>query len=84
MTANLLVMRGDYDMEKMARRYLTIDDIQKEYLPIGKKRLRILVKRYLPVKMIGNRMFVERGKLEELLKSAESISLDLGFGLSYK
>ena len=45
--------------------YLSITDIQKEYLPISRKKLRIFVKRYLDAKMIGNRIFVSREELEE-------------------
>lgn len=33
--------------------YICITDIQKEYLPISRKKLRIFVKRYLDTKMIG-------------------------------
>ena len=51
------------------RKYLSIDDIQKEYLPISKKRLRMLVKKHLDTKTIGNRLFVEREQLEALLNS---------------
>ena len=54
------------------RKYLSIDDIQKEYLPISKKRLRMLVKKPLDTKTIGNRLFVEREQLETLLKSSIS------------
>lgn len=59
------------------RKYITIDEIQREYLPMSKKKIRILVKRYLPAKMLGNRIFVERQKLEELLSSTELHQLDL-------
>ena len=44
-----------------------MDDIQKEYLPLSKKRIRTLVKQYLPVKTIGGRIFVDRQQLEDLL-----------------
>ena len=54
------------------RKYLSIDDIQKEYLPISKKRLRIMVKKHLDTKTIGNRLFVEREQLETLLNSSIS------------
>ena len=57
------------------RKYLTIDDIQKEYLPISKKRLRMFVKKYLETKTIGNRIFVERAELERLLKNVKLCSL---------
>lgn len=61
--------------QSAVRKYLTIDDIQKEYLHIGKKRLRMLVKKYLETKVIGNRIFVERAELENLLKSSEPCSI---------
>ena len=61
--------------QSAVRKYLTIDDIQKEYLHIGKKRLRMLVKKYLETKVIGNRIFVERSELENLLKSSEPCSI---------
>ena len=57
------------------RKYLSIDDIQKEYLPISKKRLRVLVKKYLETKIIGNRIFVERTELEQLLQGTAVCSL---------
>lgn len=61
----------------LKRQYVTISDIQREYLPISKKKIRVLVKKYLPAKMLGNRIFVERGKLEELLANPDSQPLDL-------
>ena len=57
------------------RKYLSIDDIQKEYLPISKKRLRLFVKKHLETKTIGNRIFVERAELERLLKNVKLCSL---------
>lgn len=53
------------------RKYLTIGDIQKEYLPISSKKLRAWVKDNLPVKHIGRRLYVERSTLEALLSSSE-------------
>ena len=32
------------------RLFLSIEDIQKEYLPVSKKKIRSLVKEYLPIK----------------------------------
>lgn len=61
--------------QSAVRKYLTIDDIQREYLHIGKKRLRMFVKKYLETKVIGNRIFVERAELENLLKSSEPCSI---------
>ena len=63
--------------EKLKRQYLTISDIQNEYLPISKKKIRVLVKKYLPTRMLGNRIFVDRQKLEELLASEDGQRLDL-------
>lgn len=40
-------------MIQMKRRYLSVDDIQKEYLPVSKKKIRALIKQYLQVKIIG-------------------------------
>ena len=44
-----------------------ITEISKIYLPISKKRVRRFVSIYLDPVFIGNRMFVERDKLEALL-----------------
>ena len=54
---------------KTVRKFLSIDDVQKEYLPMSKKKLRVFARKYLDVKVIGNRMFVEREQLESLLNS---------------
>lgn len=64
-------------VKKAKRQYLTISEIQDEYLPISKKKIRILVKKYLPIRMLGNRIFVDRAKLEELLASEDGQRLDL-------
>lgn len=50
------------------RRYLSIDDIHKQYLPISKKKIRALVKQNLKYKTIGGRMYVNREDLEAHLK----------------
>ena len=52
---------------KTERKYLTIGDIQREYLPISSKKLRTWVKDSLPVKHIGRRLYVERAALEAFL-----------------
>ena len=49
------------------RKYLTINEIQEEYLPISKKKIRELVNEHLNVKRIGGRIYVERAALEALL-----------------
>ena len=48
-----------------------MDDIQKEYLPVSKKRIRSFAKKYLAVKWIGGRMFVERESFETLLRDPD-------------
>ena len=60
------------------RKYLTIADIQKQYLPISKKKIRELVKKYLNIKIIGGRIYVEHELLERLLKDAEHGEFRLG------
>ena len=52
------------------RKYLTINDIQKQYLPISQKKLREFVKKHLPIHYIGRRIYVERIALEALLSCA--------------
>lgn len=64
-------------MTQLKRKYISIDDIQKEYLPIGKKRIRALVKKYLQVKTIGNRMYIERESFETLLSNPDIEHLPL-------
>ena len=59
------------------RKYLTINDIQREYLPLSKKRIRIFIKKYLSTKTIGNRLFVEREALEAILNDSEKTVLPL-------
>ena len=54
------------------RRYLSVRDIQAEYLPISKKKIRELVNEHLIVHKIGNRIYVERAALEALLNGGKS------------
>lgn len=54
---------------ELKRKYLTIDEVQQEYLPISKKKIRSLMKENLSVRMIGGRMYIERIELERLLAS---------------
>ncbi len=58
-------------MAETTRKYLTITQIQQQYLPLSKKRIRVLVKQYLDAKILGGRIFVERSQLEALLNSTE-------------
>ena len=50
---------------------MSIDDIQKEYLPVSKKKIRAFVKKYLNIKLIGGRIYVEREALEDILGDPE-------------
>ena len=52
---------------KAVRKYVSIDEIQKEYLPMGKKKIRAIVKANLPYTVLGKRMYVDRGALEKML-----------------
>lgn len=64
-------------MNQIKRKYVSIDEIQKEYLPVGKKVLRKFVKKYLPVKLIGGRLYVERDALEQILADPDREHLPL-------
>jgi superfamily I DNA/RNA helicase len=44
---------------------------------MSKKKIRALIKKQLPFKMIGGRMFVEREELEKLLHNDERDSIQL-------
>ena len=44
-----------------------ISEIAETYLPFSKRRVRRFVQLYLEPKIVGNRIYVERSKLEELL-----------------
>jgi hypothetical protein len=48
-----------------------ITEITKTYLPISRKRARKFALLYLDAKRIGNRIFVERDKLEALLSDPD-------------
>ena len=63
--------------ETIVTKYVSIDNIQKEYLPISKKKIRNLAKQYLNAKMIGGRLYVERKSLEMLLTDPNRNSLPL-------
>ena len=44
-----------------------ISEIVECYLPVSKRKARQFVSLYMDVKRIGNRMYVDREKLEQLL-----------------
>jgi len=64
-------------MMQAKRKYLNIDEIQKEYLPVSKKRIRCLVKKYLNSKVIGGRIYTDREELECLLADPDREYLPL-------
>lgn len=51
------------------RKYITVDEIYRSILPLSKKRIRCLLKRYLPeyTKIIGGRIYTDREAFERLL-----------------
>lgn len=54
-----------------------ITEITERYLPISKRRARRFVTLYLNPVRIGNRLFVEREKLEKLLSDSGDRSFPL-------
>ncbi len=54
---------------KIERRYLSVKEIQKEYLPISVKKIREFVKKNTTVTTIGGRMYVPREQFENALSS---------------
>ena len=46
---------------------MDISEIVQSYLPVSKRKARKFVSLYLDTKRIGNRIYLERAKLEELL-----------------
>lgn len=56
-------------MIQTKRKYITVDEIYQSILPLSKKRIRCLLKRYLAehTKIIGGRMYTDREAFERLL-----------------
>ena len=54
--------------EKNKSAMVDISEIPECYLPISKRKARKFVLMYLEPKRIGNRIYVERAKLEQLLR----------------
>lgn len=54
-----------------------ITEITERYLPISKRKARKFVSLYLDPKRIGNRIFVERDKLEALLRNSDRAQFPL-------
>ena len=54
-------------MEKRKTAWVDISSIVREYLPVSKRKARRFVDLYLTKKRVGNRIYVEREQLEQLL-----------------
>ena len=54
-------------MEQNKSALVDISEIVESYIPVSRKKARKFVALYLDGKKIGNRIYVERAKLEELL-----------------
>ena len=59
--------------------HININDVTKYYLPVSKRKARKFVSLYLEPKKIGNRIFVDREKLEALLHNSDKGSFPLDF-----
>lgn len=59
--------------------YIDINEIVTSYLPVSKRKARKFVALYLEPKRIGNRIYVERAKLEELLSNPKRERFPLDF-----
>ena len=56
-----------------------IREITTDYLPVSQRKARKFVSLYLEPKRIGNRIYVERVKLEALLNNSDRESFPLNF-----
>lgn len=63
-------------MEKKST-MVDISEITTTYLPVSKRKARKFVSLYLEPKRIGNRIYVEREKLETLLGDSERVMFPL-------
>lgn len=59
--------------------YVDINEIVTRYLPVSKRKARKFVALYLEPKRIGNRIYVERARLEELLSDPDRERFPLDF-----
>ena len=65
--------------EKNESSMVGITEITRRYLPVSKRKARKFVCLYLEPKRIGNRIFVEREKLEHLLSDPNREHFPLTF-----
>ena len=63
-------------MEKKSA-MVDISEITSSYLKISKRKARKFVSLYLEPKRIGNRIYVERSKLEALLSNPDRVDFPL-------
>lgn len=63
--------------QEMQSALVGISEITSSYLPVSKRKARRFVSLYLQPKRIGNRIYVEREKLETLLRDPERGSFPL-------
>jgi len=49
-------------------KWIDIAEIQKNYLPLGKKKIREIVKKNLDITRTGKKILVERAQLEAFLR----------------
>lgn len=54
--------------ENESKKWITVSEIQREYLPLGKKRIRKLICENLDVTRAGNKLLVEREQLLAFLR----------------
>ena len=54
--------------ENVSKKWLTVTQIQREYLPLGKKKIRKLICENLDVTRAGNKLLVEREQLLSFLR----------------
>lgn len=67
-------------MEKKSKSVLVgITEITTDYLPVSKRKARRFVTLYLEPKRIGNRIYVDRAKLEALLSDPNREKFPLDF-----
>ena len=62
---------------KAVTAFLSIDEVQRQILPMSKKNIRKFLYQYLPVKKIGNRLYVSRNALEALLNDPNQLQFPL-------
>lgn len=54
--------------ENVSKKWLTVTQIQREYLPLSKKKIRKLICENLDVVKAGNKLIVERSQLLAFLR----------------